>query len=305
MPKAIRPLYNLALVENFVENVLDIHPNADASFQSVCHKILTAELQLENIESKSTLNSPEFRDGNYRQDNTRKQLREKILHELSHYKRLKKDDSIRLGRGGALPITGVQKEKQAYYIIGLPASGKSCITNQLADQFGAVVLDSDYAKRKLPEFDMPLGAALTHEESSAIIFGMNNNREPCLLACTVSEGINIVIPKIGSDYGKALAFSQALKNLDYSVHLILVRLDRLKATRRAYNRFKSSGRYVALPLIVDGYANEPTIVYYDLKRTSRKLFASFSMISTDVERGKPPKILELTGYSPFKKFQLK
>ena len=53
-------------------------------------------------------------------------------------------------------------------------------------------------------------------------------------------------------------------------------------------------------LIFDGYANDPTIVYYDLKRENKdtKVFSSFSMVSTDVPKGNLPRLLDYEGDGP-------
>ena len=53
----------------------------------------------------------------------------------------------------------------------LPASGKSTIANSIADLYGAYIIDSDFAKRKIPEFGHEFGASIVHEESSIITFG--------------------------------------------------------------------------------------------------------------------------------------
>lgn len=96
-----------------------------------------------------------------------------------------------------------------YYIIGLPASGKSSLTNLLSDNNGAVILDSDMAKRKLPEYDnIDGGASLVSEESSAII--MSHKRQNLLSTC-VEAGMNIIIPKIGHTLEGIIDFNKIMK----------------------------------------------------------------------------------------------
>jgi hypothetical protein len=81
------------------------------------------------------------------------------------------DDHIKLGKGGAVP-QNLMRSKDACVLIGLPASGKSTIARRFATEYGAIILDSDFAKRKLPEFpNYPWGASIVHEESAKIIFG--------------------------------------------------------------------------------------------------------------------------------------
>ena len=89
------------------------------------------------------------------------------------------DDKIKLGVGGCLPLPDghLNNDKQFYIVIGLPASGKSSISAKIADATGSAVLDSDFAKRKLPEFrEKDNGASLVHKESQVIVMGNPENQ---------------------------------------------------------------------------------------------------------------------------------
>lgn len=227
-------------------------------------------------------------------------MRRTIVKELLTKKRPEDDNKICLGTGGALPTSGVvNDEGLAYIVIGLPASGKSGISELIADKYNAVIVDSDFAKRKFPEYKLKCGANSTHDESVLVTFGdsVNYVSEPSVLSECISERYNIVIPKTGYETESIRKLAKMIKRFGYQVHLILVRLDRKKAVFRAYNRFASTGRYVPLSLIYDGYANDPTITYYDLKKEN-KLFKSYEMLSSDVDLGKPLKILERSKYAP-------
>lgn len=204
--------------------------------------------------------------------------------------RLDDDDDIVLGKGGAKPVGGIRAEKRAFYVIGPPASGKSSISSTIADLFGAYILDSDYAKRKLPEYaDQLSGASLVHEESDGLVFHRVKGN---LLAYCIKNGFNIVIPKIGHRYEGVVEFCEALREHGYSVCLISVDLDRMKATQRAYSRYRKTQRYVPLSLVFDGYGNDPTLNYFKIKQRCSNLFAGFAQISTDVELGTPHILLE-------------
>lgn len=195
-----------------------------------------------------------------------------------------------------MPRAPKQLNKQAFLLTGLPASGKSTIATKFADNFGAVILDSDFAKRKLPEYsDSPAGAALVHEESDVIIFGDDSNPSfsPLIQKC-YNDGTNIVIPKIGHNYKSLETFAMNLSILGYEVHLTLVSLDRRIATVRAIDRYLRTDRYVPLSLIFDGYSNEPVLSYYRLKNntySNSDVFKSFGKISTDVEMGQKPRVI--------------
>jgi shikimate kinase len=275
------------LVEEFVDNVLKIR---EPEKGEAINLILAAEKNMKGDEYFPTITHSDNRDYKWKTEAQREELRVKICEELSLMVRLDDDENICLGCGGALPKTSLKNEKKAYYIIGAPASGKSGISSAIADISGAYLLDSDFAKRKLPEYSGQIGAAsLIHEESDTLVFSY---KKISLFEKCLNDGLNMVIPKIGSNLEKITEFSSLLTKAGYEVFLILVDLDREKATRRAYERFKTTKRYVPLSLIFDVYANEPTLNYYRIKNHSSKIFAGYALISTDVPKGDTPKLIE-------------
>lgn len=298
-----RILSDFRHVGYFVKNVLRIGDTDDFcgyNCETVITRVASAEKQLKEIVGHDTLSSVDNRLPRYATDESRKLLRKEVFNDLITRTRIDNDDDISMGNGGILPQTPLLNRKEAFIIIGLPASGKSGVASALSDKFGAMILDPDYAKRKIPEFGCPFGATLVHEESSLIIFGDQNSKEQNVLLYAVQKGYNIVVPKIGSDSGRIQQFANDLRKIGYTVHLVLVRLDRAKAVARACKRFLDTGRYVPLSLIFDVYGNNPTITYYDLKRTRRN-FKSFTMISSDVGVGMPKIILDISNKSPITK----
>lgn len=291
--KTSRQLNNFELVEHFLENALSYDIENDEKYEIVS-KIVSTELNIENFdESLISINSKSYRFAKYRKDTHREKLHQEIVYELLSNQRLKSDEDITLGIGGAFPNSKLETLRNAYIVIGLPASGKSGISNKIADEFGAMILDSDYAKRKLPEFSkLPFGATLVHEESDKIIFGENNPEKFKSLFDYCREfGSNIVIPKIGSNIEGILELITVLKKSDYNVHLTLVELDRIKATERALNRFKETDRYVPLGLIFDTYSNNPTIAFYKIITYHQALLNSYGVISTDTKIDEDPKCI--------------
>lgn len=296
MKNCSRELNNFRVADRFLRYTLCI--NETEKIEKYSKEIAQAEMLQNNIVGKDTLVSIDYRSHDYSTDEQRGNLRKNIYNELISKQRPENDDEISIGIGGALPRTGVKKEKQAYYVIGLPASGKSEVSNMLSDKYGAIILDSDFAKRKFPEYDTDFGASVIHEESSLIVFGSSQYpNEECILEYAIKNNINIVIPKIGDKTEKVLQLSQSLIANGYDVHLILVRLDRSKATLRALKRYIDTHRYVPLSLIFDEYGNNPTITFYDLKQFFED-FKSFTMISSDVPYGDSKEILVQTEFSP-------
>jgi len=294
-----RPLNDARLVQHFVENILEI-TNQNEITRAV-KLIVSTELQNSITAAKSTLHHEDFRL-KYVDNKSRMKLRKRIFEELVFNERPSDDEQIRLGYGGALPI-GIRpkQDRQAYIVIGLPASGKSTISNKISDNFGAIILDSDFAKRKLPEYKQPFGASIVHEESTDIVFGEQNIAEFNMLHYCCATNTNIVIPRIGHSTKPILDLAKKLIDCQYDVHLILVSLDRLKATQRAYLRYVKTRRYVPLSLIFDGYANDPILSYYRLR--NNLFFKSYGKISTDVEKNFPPKFIEGTIGNPAKLFE--
>jgi Zeta toxin len=284
-----RKLTNFKSVETFLKDELKLE--LDDSYSKIVPKIASTELSLQSFDTNNiTLKSDLYRSSDYRNDDTRRDLRITIIEELISRIRLDNDDHITLGNGGAMPRpeTSAEKDKieyfinrenKAFLIIGLPASGKSTVSNKIADKEGAIILDSDYAKRKLPEFNsLSFGATLVHEEASDIIFGSKNNiNKDSLFDYCVEQGMNVVIPKIGSKLSSIKDLIKTLNNLNYEVHLKLVKADKDKACKRALKRFVESKRYVPLSLIYDDYGNLPTGNYEQLELEPKSGIKSFEI----------------------------
>lgn len=299
-----RNLCNKDSALQFAENILELE-GGDA--EEAAYKIKKAEMLLDKTKNESSINNPNERVEAYKSDANRKKLHKQIIQELFTLPRLDNDEEICLGKngGGALPINGcVKSERNAYIITGLPASGKSTFSSRIADKYGAIIIDCDYAKRKLPEFseiDAEYATNFVHEESSEIVMGAGNINS--LIAQSYRNEYNMIIPKIGYNAESIYKFAKFL-NIDcgYKVHLLLVSLDRKQATQRAYERYKKTKRYVPLSLIFDSYANDTILTYYRLRTNTKysKAFKSFGKISTDVEIMEVPKYIHSTQHSPIK-----
>uniref|UniRef100_Q46MB3 Zeta toxin domain-containing protein n=1 Tax=Cupriavidus pinatubonensis (strain JMP 134 / LMG 1197) TaxID=264198 RepID=Q46MB3_CUPPJ len=142
--------------------------------------------------------------------------------------------------------------------------------NRIADDLGAMIVDSDYAKRKFPEFQSPAGAQLVHEESAMLVEGGEavegeEEESPSLIGFCIAQGYNIVMPKIGHDARSLNKLKDALRANGYQVHLTTVVVPRREATVRAMHRFLETKRYVPLGRIFDIYANDPALTYYRMR----------------------------------------
>ncbi len=292
MERCCRVLMRSADIEHFVKNILEIR--GDKRIRTAITAIEQAENNIAVRKQKSTYSYEDFRDHQYRASEDREKLRLQVVRELISQQRPENDETLHLGRkgGGAAPRTPARQDHTAFYIVGSPASGKSGIANAIADAYGCYILDSDFAKRKLPEYAKDGGASLVHEESDKLTFSYENGN---LLAHCLKNGYNIVIPKIGHNPQSVYDFCKSIRDsAGYRCFLISIDLDRFKSTARAYNRFVQTKRYVPLSLIFDSYSNEPTLGYFRLKQRNERdsLFEGFAQISTDVEKGKSAKLLE-------------
>ena len=166
---------------------------------------------------------------------------------------------------------------------------------KIADEVGAIILDSDYAKRKFPEFNDSIGASYVHQESKLIIFGSNITKSgdrpqgfKILIELCALTGNNIVIPIIGDTVESIIKKQQLCNAWGYSVNFIHLSIDKYEATKRAVYRFKSSRRYVPIDKILDIYAdNNPTLAYYKVRVHHDSQFESFCLLSADVPKNQP------------------
>ena len=163
------------------------------------------------------------------------------------------------------------------------------IASFIANEYGAHIVDSDYAKRKFPEFSQKYGASVLHEESSLVTFGSgdeNHLDEPCIFEYCIANDFNMVIPKIGNSLKSLTTLKVLLGSRGYAVHLTLICLDRVEACRRALDRYIETDRYVPLGLVFDGYGNDPILTYYMIK--DGRDWASTGKLSTLYLRAKGP-----------------
>lgn len=177
----------------------------------------------------------------------------------------------------------IAQERRADIVIGAPAAGKSSVlVDPLSEQHKSRVIDSDDAKKLLPEYDEGKGAGNVHRESSMI----RND----LLVRAVENGDNLVWPTVGDRLDKLLRDIQNFRDNGYSVYLHLNELSASKATGRALGRYLSEGRFVD-PEVVLKVGDKPT-QNYNYIRQQEGLIDGYSHYSNDVPRGEKPILYE-------------
>ena len=170
----------------------------------------------------------------------------------------------------------VRQERQAFIVMGPPAAGKSTVIEPLARRHGALIVDADDIKAKLPEFDGGRGAGLVHQESANLA---NDLRD-----ASIARGDNIALPIVGASKERVAGEIAALRAAGYRVTLILADLPIEKAVDRAIKRFMTTGRLVD-PDYVWSIGNRPRENYMSFRR----LADESAFYSTDVPPGQRPR----------------
>ena len=101
-------------VEQFVDGILCIRDKKEK--REAINWIASAERNLKDYRFFSTFKHRDNRDFEYRDDNVRAELRERIVNELFELTRLGNDEEISLGNGGAAPNSIVRQEAKAFYV---------------------------------------------------------------------------------------------------------------------------------------------------------------------------------------------
>lgn len=229
--------------------------------------IARTEQKLAEIGDKNnTLTNKALRVSKYRSDTDRKEYCDLVFRSCLSKRIPDDDDTITIESGGMVPNSGIKREKHLVFIVGSAASGKSRYATALATKLGAYLIDSDYIKRKLPEFNHKeyIGASLVHKESKDI--------QERIMNYAISSEANIVSPIIGKDYDtlRDLIETYESEKIKYKVSFILIAIDRLTATLRGIKRFVSSKRYVGLSYILDECGHEPIAAFYRIAAEDRK-----------------------------------
>lgn len=203
------------------------------------------------------------------------------------YNRLQKSGSAVTDDSGHVYLTGeIRREKRLDIVIGLPASGKSsALVEPISEMYHSRIIDSDEAKKLLPEYNDGWGAGIVHKESQLIA-----DRQ---FKAAVRNGENITYPRVGGDCDELTDIIAAVKKQGYSVYIHFNELDRNKALGRMINRFLETGRYIK-PELVTKYGNGISATYETLKNRS-ELVDGFSKWSNDVPLGCRPKLIEYSG----------
>ena len=170
-----------------------------------------------------------------------------------------------------------KKEGKVWLVLGVPASGKSTISDPIMEREGALLIDSDEAKKMLPEFSNGLLAGAVHEESSDIATNVMER--------AITNYDNIVWPLVGKTRSSIDEKVQKFKEAGYEVNLVYVDLPIEKAIERTKARFRHTGRLVP-PRYLQSVGLKPRENYDKIK--TEEGVDSYEAWNNDVARGELP-----------------
>jgi hypothetical protein len=141
-------------------------------------------------------------------------------------------------------------DKKAVLIIGPPATGKSTFAEDIAARKGYAIVDSDDAKKQMPEFKKGIGANSTHKFSKIIASQIQKQ--------FIDEGANIIIPKVAGktnnrrqpDISKIKNTIQDLQSRGYKVDIVYPDANINQSIVRAITRFGETGRFVNIDYLL-------------------------------------------------------
>ena len=150
----------------------------------------------------------------------------------------------------------IEQGRRATIMLGPPASGKSYFANKVAQARNAAIVDSDEAKKVLPEYGGGIGATAVHAESTTLAEEV--------LRKVISNGDNFVIPRTGKALSEIEPIIAQLKENGYEVDIILMQVSADTAYTRMISRFIKTGRLIP-PDVVRGVGDNPQITYNAVK----------------------------------------
>ena len=156
----------------------------------------------------------------------------------------------------AAPLNPNKFDKRAIIILGPPASGKSSIANPIARKYGAAIIDSDEAKKMMPEYGDGSGASAVHEESKFI--------SDLAQAKAMEQGMNIVVPIVGHEASRVENVINDFRENGDEIDLVGMNVSYINARNRAVSRFIQSKRYVPIKYL-QIVGEKPRLVFNELK----------------------------------------
>lgn len=165
------------------------------------------------------------------------------------------------------------KDRVAFIVTGLPAAGKSTLTNQIKANFKAMVIDPDDLKKVIPEYKNGIGAAATHEESKVLFKEM--------LKKSISGGDNIILPILGRTQETLNELIDNLKIKNYNIINVRVDIPINIAKLRNLKRAVETNRYIYDDIISKEVDNNIKTNYNNLTKEKINVRAEIDGTTTE------------------------
>lgn len=205
------------------------------------------------------------------------------------FEKLQKMGSATIDEDGNVSYNGIiRKESRIDIVIGLPASGKSStLVNPLSQAYKSRIIDSDEAKKLLPEFNNGWGAGTVHEESKLIVKNQ--------MSIALRRKENIVWPIVGGKLEKLEYELIKIKKVNgYKIYIHFCELLTNKAIGRMMLRFFEEGRFLD-PKLCCQYGNIGD--NYEAIKQKGDLVDGYSKWNNDVAKGDAAILIEATEWS--------
>jgi adenylate kinase family enzyme len=150
------------------------------------------------------------------------------------------------------------KDRIAVIVTGLPAAGKSTLTNEIKNIIKGIVIDPDDFKKVIPEYKNGIGTSSVHNESK-VLFGIMADKAK-------ANGDNIIVPTLGRTKEALDRLINSLKIDKYGIALIRVDVPVTVAELRNIKRAIKTGRYVDSELITKEVDNNIKTNYNKLTK---------------------------------------
>ena len=240
----------------------------------------------ENVPLEEIMNLKEIKEANdcvvgYEQTYNKKG-RESIRDGV--FKRLQQMGSVVFDtQGKAVHIGDVEKGRRLDIVIGLSGSGKSsAIVEPLSSLYHSRIIDSDFAKKLLPEYNGGWGTNIVHKESQLIA-----ERQTVI---TLKNNENMIHARATADINALKKTILQAKSNGYYVYVHYLELHSNKAMGRMLRRFLETGRYI--PPDVVAYGSDKISQSFELLKNEINLLDGYSHWDNDVPYKASPRIIE-------------
>lgn len=159
--------------------------------------------------------------------------------------------------GKSIPTNDpIAKDKTVTLIVGPPASGKSTFANKFAIEKKSMIIDSDEAKKTLPEFANGIGSNAVHLESKMMAEHLTKR--------AIAQGENIILPRVGHKLDDVKQILEEFKSKGYRTEVLLIDVSPAEAFKRMIQRFLDTGKLINIDYM-ESIDIKPKQVYNSIK----------------------------------------